>query len=1106
MVSAWTFRVARRASILLLCAILGACGGGGGGGSSQGTIVEPPVSPTGLSGSAGNGVAMLQWQAVSGATGYAVERATSSGGPYTLLTTTSATSYTDTAVANGTSYYYAVYALNGVGKSALSTQVSVTPDAAVSISTTSLPAATVGVPYSATLVASGGDSPYHWSLGAGNTLPAGLALSGNTFSGTPSSAVTGAQITVTVTDSASPAASASQTLTLTVGVSLVSIRVTVPSVSVGESQSEQLVATADYSDGSSSDITSRATWSSDAAAVLRVDGAPSNGLATGLGVGIAGVTASLGGVSSPKATIHVVAQMPLEVFGPAGTTGDIHISLPSIANITRLYIQCHACGYKANTLDADPSMNKASLTLPGGRVVRLKYYSGGRLVGNRSGGFAASGTPDVRDPSVTLMEPELSYGGIGGGFRTVRMYVNLQPGDLVVGDNRFRFEHTNPDKTSIGFRVVDFNLVMTDGFSALVHPLSTDDPSQWQPPSTNPADIAAGRALWTTGNILNDPYYSNFPKINNTAATRIQASCSDCHAADGSDLHYFNYSNSSIVKRAVFHGLTPEQGSWIASYIRQLPVHASPYARPWNPPYQPGPGIDARAVDDWAAGAGVGAVLNNDSDMKPFLFPNGTSQAAVDAVVNRFGTLNIRQLPVAIQLPDWNSWLPRVHPKDLFNIQSPIVRSRYGYGLHLKAGTTNPDTGMLYSEYAYQTLKALRGDQINAGVDDFLREIFDWVSSGASCYSQTADSGPSFRANDSDIIRDGLTLGPKIDPAACTDFAGTAAGEEAKRGLAAWTSVKQWEIIHGNRLETASQSAPAITVPHQPPVPMHAGYPLSPSVTLKPAEQFGWGQKLNAGGVFFRAPHFLGYTSEFMHDQDPLTGRYETTTWYHLEMVLNPGYRTSQPSHFPYTLLYITGTGADQKLANPASPRYESFRYWASIIKMRQLQTNGYYGNEVGLDLRTAQPFFYYSDAQGNTAVPAGVDSSGSVPVLWKALVRSALWDLVADASNASETDWVNANQNSVVQTADATLFPASGFTQCPGCFPGPGKVGGSGAPFRSPGAIQGTNTLRLLTHLSGDVQVDTATIDHLIDWCDVMWPQAQSAPGASTTLFDAYR
>ncbi|MCU1324898.1 MAG: hypothetical protein JWN34_268 [Bryobacterales bacterium] len=55
----------------------------------------------------------------------------------------------------------------------------------MSITTASLPSATVGTPYSATLSAIGGTSPYTWSMMSGS-LPPGLALnSGGSISGTP---------------------------------------------------------------------------------------------------------------------------------------------------------------------------------------------------------------------------------------------------------------------------------------------------------------------------------------------------------------------------------------------------------------------------------------------------------------------------------------------------------------------------------------------------------------------------------------------------------------------------------------------------------------------------------------------------------------------------------------------------------------------------------------------------------------------------------------------------------------------------------------------------------------------------------------------------------
>jgi hypothetical protein len=72
------------------------------------------------------------------------------------------------------------------------------------ISTTTLPPGTVAVGYSATLAATGGTSPYTWTIGSGsNPAPPGLALSsGGTVSGTPTSSGNFG-FTAVVTDSAS---------------------------------------------------------------------------------------------------------------------------------------------------------------------------------------------------------------------------------------------------------------------------------------------------------------------------------------------------------------------------------------------------------------------------------------------------------------------------------------------------------------------------------------------------------------------------------------------------------------------------------------------------------------------------------------------------------------------------------------------------------------------------------------------------------------------------------------------------------------------------------------------------------------------------------------
>jgi fibronectin type 3 domain-containing protein len=88
------------------------------------TANTAPVAPTGLGAAGGNGVVALNWtqSASPGITGNKVYRsATGSGGPYNLLANLAATtSYLDTTVAAGTTYYYSVSAVNPNGESGLS--------------------------------------------------------------------------------------------------------------------------------------------------------------------------------------------------------------------------------------------------------------------------------------------------------------------------------------------------------------------------------------------------------------------------------------------------------------------------------------------------------------------------------------------------------------------------------------------------------------------------------------------------------------------------------------------------------------------------------------------------------------------------------------------------------------------------------------------------------------------------------------------------------------------------------------------------------------------------------------------------------------------------
>ena len=117
------------------------------------------------------------------------------------------------------------------------------PSTPLSITTTSLSQGQTGVAYSATLSATGGTSPYSWSIKSGN-LPAGLSLSSaGAISGTPSAAGA-SSFAVQCTDSAKTPASASSNLSIAVSGGQLQITTTTAATgTVGTAYNFQLQAT-----------------------------------------------------------------------------------------------------------------------------------------------------------------------------------------------------------------------------------------------------------------------------------------------------------------------------------------------------------------------------------------------------------------------------------------------------------------------------------------------------------------------------------------------------------------------------------------------------------------------------------------------------------------------------------------------------------------------------------------------------------------------------------------------------------------------------------------------------------------------------------------------
>lgn len=106
--------------------------------ATQAAATSVPSTPANLVATAVVGAVTLTWSTPSTnggspITGYDVYRGTSSGTETLLAQLGVTTAYSDAAVTDGTTYYYEVTALNGVGGSPASTEVAATPEAAPTV-------------------------------------------------------------------------------------------------------------------------------------------------------------------------------------------------------------------------------------------------------------------------------------------------------------------------------------------------------------------------------------------------------------------------------------------------------------------------------------------------------------------------------------------------------------------------------------------------------------------------------------------------------------------------------------------------------------------------------------------------------------------------------------------------------------------------------------------------------------------------------------------------------------------------------------------------------------------------------------------------------------
>jgi hypothetical protein len=207
------------AAVLLFCVTISGCGGGNSNTSS--TTTTTPTGPLdATTASLANGTVgttyFVSLNAKGGTPPYTWSQ--SSGGAMPGgITFSAAGNFTGTPTTAGTFGPYVFKVTDASTNTASTGNLSITiTGTALSVSTTSLPAGTVGAAYTATLAATGGAVPYTWTETSGGALPPGLTLAtSGSISGTPTTTGVYGPYVFTATDAGNTTA-ASGNISITI--------------------------------------------------------------------------------------------------------------------------------------------------------------------------------------------------------------------------------------------------------------------------------------------------------------------------------------------------------------------------------------------------------------------------------------------------------------------------------------------------------------------------------------------------------------------------------------------------------------------------------------------------------------------------------------------------------------------------------------------------------------------------------------------------------------------------------------------------------------------------------------------------------------------------
>jgi hypothetical protein len=228
-------------SVVLLAVALSGCGGS----STQ------PVGVSLTAAALGNGLDQDQTTSITAVVsndskGAGVTWSVSgSNGSQGTLSGQTPTSVTYNAPASVSSAFTATVTATSVSDTSKSATLSIKVNPLPAITTTSLPAATAGVAYSAALSESGGTSPFAWSVTSGSLASLGLSLNSLTgvITGTPTGPGSGS-VTFQITDATNVSASSgSITITVNPPAALAVTTSSLPGTALGVAYSQTLQAT-----------------------------------------------------------------------------------------------------------------------------------------------------------------------------------------------------------------------------------------------------------------------------------------------------------------------------------------------------------------------------------------------------------------------------------------------------------------------------------------------------------------------------------------------------------------------------------------------------------------------------------------------------------------------------------------------------------------------------------------------------------------------------------------------------------------------------------------------------------------------------------------------